>query len=185
MNGQSIEPNGSDDVRDRPRRKPVRPTVLQRILFLLAVVVGTVLGAVGWAAATGDSPTPQPSVSASTPATDHPSGAGWGGPWGGRWGGALFDRSRALHGEVVVTKDEGGTETVVIQRGELTTVTGTSIAVTSSDGFHQTYVTNEATTLIDGDRGATRSLERGMNVVVSALKSDSTLTAMHIIHLTN
>lgn len=180
MNGQSIRPNGSAETGDRRQHRRLRPTTPRRILFLLALVVGVVLGVVGWAAATGNSTTPQPSVSASPPDTDHP--AHWGGPWGGGWGGAVFDRARALHGEVVLATDEGGTETVVIQRGELTTVIGTSIAVTSSDGFHQTYVTNQDTR-VDGGRETIRSLTKGTNVLVSARKSGSTLTAAHILHL--
>jgi len=94
----------------------------------------------------------------------------------------LFDRGHALHGEVILATDRGGTETVVIQRGELTAVTSTSITVTSSDSFHHTYVTNDHT-VIDGGREPTRSLGKETDVVISARRSGNTLTAIHIIHL--
>ena len=43
-----------------------------------------------------------------------------------------------LHGETVVQTDEG-TKTVVVQRGKVTAVDGTSLTVESSDGFSLTW----------------------------------------------
>ena len=186
MNEQSTDPLVPEKAGNRPQRQRYRPTALQRLLVLLAVAAGVVLGAVGWAAATENSPAPQPSASTSLSEADNPGWAywegPWAGPWGARWRGTLFDRGRALHGEVVLATDRGGTETLVIQRGELTAVTSTSITVTSSDSFHHTYVTNDHT-VIDGGREPTRPLRNGTDVVVSARKNGSTLTAIHIIHL--
>jgi hypothetical protein len=188
MNEQPSHPSRPDEASSPPSRQRDRPSVLQGLLILVAVAVSMVLGAVGWAAAADDTPTPQPSASASTPKSDHPGWSRWGGPWagpsGGGWGSPLFDRGRALHGEVVVAKDGGGTETVLIQRGKLTTVTKSSIAVTSSDGFHRTYAVNDETQ-VDAGRETTRSLAKGSDVVVSARKSGNALTAVHIIRLGN
>jgi len=49
-------------------------------------------------------------------------------------------RRNTLHGEAVVQTKDGGTKTVLVQRGEVTAVDGDSITVKSTDGFSQTWV---------------------------------------------
>ncbi|WFE62872.1 hypothetical protein [Micromonospora sp. WMMD714] len=44
-----------------------------------------------------------------------------------------------LHGEAVVQTRDGGTKTVVVQRGEVTAVDGGSVTVKSTDGFSLTW----------------------------------------------
>ncbi|MEU1605573.1 hypothetical protein [Micromonospora matsumotoense] len=44
-----------------------------------------------------------------------------------------------LHGEAVVQAKDGGTKTVVVQRGEVTAVDGSSVTVKSTDGFTLTW----------------------------------------------
>ena len=44
-----------------------------------------------------------------------------------------------LHGEAVVQTKDGGTKTVVVQRGEVTAVDGDSVTVKSTDGFTLTW----------------------------------------------
>src|SRR5436309_11605868 len=95
-------------------------------IAVFGTVVGAAVGAVGLAAA--DSPAPAPAANtASSPLVLPP----WapGGPWGpGRFPGragitgpvGLFDWSKSLHGEVVTAKDGGGTQTLLIQRGQVT-----------------------------------------------------------------
>ncbi|GIF59080.1 hypothetical protein Air01nite_51750 [Asanoa iriomotensis] len=44
-------------------------------------------------------------------------------------------RKNTLHGEAVVRTKDGGTQTVLVQRGQVTAVDGDSITVKSTDGF--------------------------------------------------
>ncbi|MEH0821968.1 MULTISPECIES: hypothetical protein [unclassified Micromonospora] len=48
-------------------------------------------------------------------------------------------RKNTLHGEAVVQTKDGGTKTVVVQRGEVTAVDGDSVTVKSTDGFTLTW----------------------------------------------
>ncbi|MEU7932018.1 hypothetical protein [Micromonospora echinofusca] len=48
-------------------------------------------------------------------------------------------RRNTLHGEAVVRTKDGGTKTVVVQRGEVTAVDGDSMTVKSADGFTMTW----------------------------------------------
>ena len=53
---------------------------------------------------------------------------GWGGGWGGAWGGLDgilgegADLGDILHSEVVLAKEGGGTQTVLVQKGAVTEV---------------------------------------------------------------
>jgi len=49
-----------------------------------------------------------------------------------------FPFRNVLHGEAVVQTDEG-TKTVVVQRGEVTAISSTSVTVKSNDGFTLTW----------------------------------------------
>jgi len=118
-------------------------------------VVGVVsVGAFGIAAATSnEQPTSEP-----TPTEEHD-----GPPWAGHgnWGGGgpfgLFeafedlDVSDVSHAEVVLVKEGGGSTTLLVQKGEVTSVDGTSIAVKSADGYQKSYAVN-AETRINGDK---------------------------------
>jgi hypothetical protein len=48
-------------------------------------------------------------------------------------------RKNTLHGEAVVRTKDGGTRTVLVQRGEVTSVDGDSLTVKSTDGFTLTW----------------------------------------------
>ncbi|MFC0507105.1 hypothetical protein [Micromonospora costi] len=48
-------------------------------------------------------------------------------------------RRNTLHGEAVVQTKDGGTKTVVVQRGEVTAIDGDSMTVKSTDGFSMTW----------------------------------------------
>ncbi|MEV0805535.1 hypothetical protein [Micromonospora sp. NPDC050200] len=48
-------------------------------------------------------------------------------------------RRNTLHGEAVVQTKDGGTKTVVVQRGEVTAIDGDSVTVKSTDGFTLTW----------------------------------------------
>lgn len=57
---------------------------------------------------------------------------------GKRWGHRRHLGKRILHGEFVVSTDDG-TKTIVVQRGTVTAVDGDSMTVKSSDGFSMTW----------------------------------------------
>lgn len=48
-------------------------------------------------------------------------------------------RKNTLHGEAVVKTKDGGTQTVAVQRGEVTAIDGDSMTVKSTDGFTMTW----------------------------------------------
>ncbi|MBM7491515.1 hypothetical protein JOD64_002737 [Micromonospora luteifusca] len=48
-------------------------------------------------------------------------------------------RKNTLHGEAVVQTKESGTQTVAVQRGEVTAIDGDSMTVKSTDGFSMTW----------------------------------------------
>ncbi|MFG1884568.1 hypothetical protein [Micromonospora sp. NPDC049102] len=52
-------------------------------------------------------------------------------------------RRNTLHGEAVVQTKDNGTQTVVVQRGEVTVVDGDSMTVKSTDGFTMTWTFGE------------------------------------------
>ncbi|SCG48768.1 hypothetical protein [Micromonospora halophytica] len=69
-------------------------------------------------------------------------------------------RRNTLHGEAVVQTKDGGTKTVVVQRGEVTAIDGDSVTVKSADGFTLTWtlgdklrVVERRTTIQAGDLG--------------------------------
>jgi hypothetical protein len=55
-----------------------------------------------------------------------------------RWKRVRFPFRNVLHGEAIVQTEEG-TKTVVVQRGEVTAITATSVTVKSNDGYTLTW----------------------------------------------
>lgn len=81
---------------------------------------------------------------------------------------------RMLHGEVVVAKPTGGTETLLIQSGTITAASSNSITVKSSDGFTLAWSLGSGTTVRTGPRtGTTQDLAKGDTVEVVGTKSGS------------
>jgi hypothetical protein len=173
-------------------RRRVRPGRL-RTLGVAAAVAGLVVGGatVTAFAAGGDEPASAGPGASATPGASAGPGEG-GGPGKDGYGrhrgrGPLAGLGRAglgppLHGELVVPKkDGGGTQTVVVQTGEVTAVSESSIAVRSSDGFTATYQVTSATRV--GRQGGTiTSVEKGATVRVAGTKDGSTLTALLVGH---
>jgi hypothetical protein len=157
-----------------------------RPIGVAAAVVGLVSGGVlvtAFAASGSDSPPagPSPSVSPSASAGDGRADGQAEGHHGGR--GPLAGLGRAgfgppLHGEFVVPKkDGGGNQTVVVQTGTVTAVSGTSVAVRSTDGFAATYVVTSATR-VGRDGAKITSIKTGGSVRIAATKNGATLTAL-------
>lgn len=165
-----------NDSSDRGRR------LAWRIGVGVAVVGVASLGAIGIAAATSDTPSSEPAA-----AEQH--GGPWGGPWGhgpwghggGPWGGFAdafgdMDVTDISHATVVLAKDGGGSQTVLVQKGAVTSVDGGSIALKSADGYAKTYTVTKDTK-VNGDEKIA-SVAKGEQVVVIAKEGGDTATVV-------
>jgi hypothetical protein len=132
------------------------------------------------AAAATTTPSPAPSLPGRVPGVGPGHRAGdW--PGGGfRPGGAGMAGFGAVHGQFVVAKPGGGYQTVDMQRGSVTAVTGSSVTVKSSDGFVKTYQV-PAAARVNSQRNGTSSIRKGNQVMVVATVSGSTATAANIL----
>ena len=129
------------------------------------------------AAATPSPPGPSPSARPQAPGQP-PGHMFRGGP--GR-GFGMFG-GRALHGEVVVEKPGGGTQTVVFQQGTVSAKSADSVTVKSTDGFTLTWTVGSSTRVSSvGGGGGLAGLAIGDSVMASGTKSaggaDTTLLA--------
>jgi hypothetical protein len=157
----------------------------------IAVVAAVSIGAIGIAAASSDD-----TKAAAQPSPD-PDGHNWGGRWGGGpWGGGggpfmggldgAFgaDVDGILHGEVVLSKEGGGTQTVLVQKGAVTAVSATEVTVKSTDGFTTAYAVN-GDTKVKADEDKIGSVAKDEEVLVVAPKSGDKHTATVLIDLTD
>ncbi|SCG59613.1 hypothetical protein [Micromonospora coxensis] len=58
-------------------------------------------------------------------------------------------RKNTLHGEAVVQTKDGGTKTVVVQRGQVTAIDGDSVTVKSADGFTLTWTLGDKLRVVE------------------------------------
>jgi len=89
----------------------------------------------------------------------------------------------ALHGEFTTPKPGGGYQTVDVQRGEVTAVSGSSITVKSEDGFTKTYTVDNDTLVNAGNNGIA-DVAKGDDVNIVAIKSGSSARAVDIADIT-
>jgi hypothetical protein len=90
-------------------------------------------------------------------------------------------RENLLHGEVVVQTD-GGTRTVLAQRGEVTDISDTAVTVTSTDGFVQTWTYGEALRVVESRTTIEpQQLSTGAEVGVAGHDQDGTPIANLIV----
>jgi hypothetical protein len=153
-------------------------------LLVGAAATGGLLSA-GSASAAGAfsaaSPTPTPSLKA-TPGAPGRNGQ-QGGPGHGRFGGhGGFDGLRGagpvLHGEFVTGGQNGSTRTIVVQTGTVTVKNGSTITVTSTDGYKVQWTLNDSTKVrTRWSQGAVKDIAQGDTVQVEGTKSGSTTTA--------
>ncbi len=112
-------------------------------------------------------------------------GTAWadGVPWadGAPWAPAGI--GTVLHGQVIATFSRG-TQTVLVQRGDVTSVTGSSIALKSSDGFTATYQVTSSTKVICGD-GTVGSITGGTEVFLVATQNGGQPVANEIIEVSD
>jgi hypothetical protein len=84
----------------------------------------------------------------------------------------------ALHGEFVVKDSAGKIVTRVVQHGQVTAVSTTSISLKSDDGFTGTYAVNGDTKVrVGGDNAAISGVKTGNEAWIVATRSGSTSTA--------
>jgi hypothetical protein len=158
--------------------------VRTRIIAAAAVVAGLAAGATGVALADN---TPTATVSPTPSASPSPDAKGDGArpnlpkrlrPGGPHVLGKLAGRA-PLHGEFVVPDGKGGFRTMVVQRGEVTAVSKTSMTVVSEDKFSTTYAVTEDT-LVNAARDGITTIKKGAKVNVAATKVGDKATALHI-----
>jgi hypothetical protein len=102
------------------------------------------------------------------------------GGMGGMMGGPLL--GAPLHGSYVVEDPDGGYQTVLSQRGEVTAVSSSSLTVRSDDGFTTTYRLTDDTTVLSGPDG-TDDVEDGADVAVTAVRDGGSPRAVHVVDL--
>lgn len=166
---------------------PGGPFRRRNLLAGLATVAVLAAAATGVALASTSS---TPSPSATSPGTSTPGQEGVPGPdgrHGGMRGGPGFGGPGlgiagpmgALHGEFVVPKQGGGYQTLVVQRGAVTSVSTTTITVKSDDGFSATYAVS-ADTLVNAARDGIGSVKKGDEVSVMAQQKSGDDAALQI-----
>lgn len=177
-------------VRSRPRRAAA----------LAGVAMVALAGGAGAAYAAVHSPGPRAADTAAVSSAASPSpsasptprpGGRRPGPFGGSWRGFGFGGWSGLgigsgaivHGQVVVPKSGGGYQTLDVQKGQVTSVTSTSVTVKSSDGYTATYVVTSST-VVDAKAAGIGSVKTGDTVDLTATVSGSTATAASITDLT-
>ncbi|MEV0153555.1 hypothetical protein AB0H57_07410 [Micromonospora sp. NPDC050686] len=91
-------------------------------------------------------------------------------------------RRNTLHGEAVVGTKDGGTRTVVVQRGEVSAIDGDSMTVRSTDGFTLTWSFGEKLRVVER-RAAVRAsdVKVGTKVGVAGAKDGDAAVARLIL----
>jgi hypothetical protein len=166
--GESAPPGQPDATEpDGPRRRwsPRRIAVAT----LVAVgIAGAGTGVVYAAGGSSDTNTPTASGQAGGP----PGGGQAGGGAAGGPGGL----TNALHGEYVVSDANGTYTTQVMQNGEVTAISASSVTAKSDDGYTRTY-TIDADTVTGNDSSDLSGIETGDEVTIVASVSGSTAAA--------
>jgi hypothetical protein len=90
-----------------------------------------------------------------------------------------FGLGSVLHGSFVLPKAGGGTVTVEIQNGKVTSVSQSSITLRSTDGYTETYVVT-GSTIVDAQRDGIGSVKVGDQVWVIATVNGNTVTAVRV-----
>jgi hypothetical protein len=107
------------------------------------------------------------------------------GPFGGDLGGVLgADVTDFVHAEVVLAKEGGGTQMVLVQKGSVTEVSGTGVTVKSSDGFTTAYTVN-GDTKVRANSDKIGDVAKDEEVVVVSPTSGDKHTATVVVDLTD
>jgi hypothetical protein len=87
------------------------------------------------------------------------------------------------HATVVLAKEGGGSQTVLVQKGAVTSVSSGSIALKSADGYAKTYTVNKDTK-VNGD-GKIASVAKDEQVIVIAKEGGDTPAATVVVDITD
>ncbi len=119
------------------------------------------------------------SAGAASPSMGGP-GGGMGGPRGGMGGpgGGLMN---AVHGEFTISDGNGGYKTELMQTGQVTAISSTSVTAKSADGYTKTYTINSSTTF---GNGSASDIANGDTVMITATPSGDAATADTLIERT-
>jgi hypothetical protein len=156
----------------QPAGEPERPKWSTRKTTAVTAVAAAAVLAIGGVAVAH-------SGSDSGSSTSQGPGGGFGGPGGtggGPGGGALQGTglTGALHG-TFVTGSDGSYVTRVMQTGQVTAVSSTSITVKSTDGYTKSYSLSSSTT-VNGGQSQVSAIETGHTVTVIAAESGAAST---------
>ena len=92
---------------------------------------------------------------------------------GGRKAVRRYLRKNTLHGEITV-QGKGGPKTIVVQRGAVTSVNGSSLTVKSTDGYTLTWtLAAQARVVQDKKKVETSALKAGEQIGVAGTKDGS------------
>lgn len=138
-----------------------------------ALAVGAGGVAVGLTSSAAADSTPTPAPSASSPG--HGEGKGGGKGFGG-FGGHRMGAGAVLHGELVVQDGTSGSRTVLVQRGQVTAVTSSSVTAKSSDGFTVTWTVNDRT------RGSLQGIATGDQIMATGTKTGDGAATAEVLH---
>ena len=146
-------------------------------LVAAGAALGLTLAGLGVAAAQTDGNTPAPAPNAPNPAPQAPPPGRPGGP--GHPGKGGHGLGMGIHGEHVTRAPGGGYQTVATQKGEVTDVNDSSIAVKSEDGFTRTYSVDDNTLVNAGNQGIA-DVKKGDQVNVQAIVKDGKAAAVQV-----
>lgn len=167
---QPVPPPSTEDIWGTASgtRQPKRKWSARKVALAVAVAVGIAgAGSVAVYAASG-------STASTSEQGPGGTGGGPGGGMGGGPGGGLA--TEALHGEYVVSDGDGGYTTELLQNGEVTAISDTSVTAKSEDGYTRTYAIDSDTVVGNGSTGLS-SIETGDDVTIVATVSGDTATA--------
>jgi hypothetical protein len=160
--------SGATSAGGRPRKGLLVLGVIGAFLIVGIMLIGlTIAGA--------QTPTPTPSPT-QAPEEGGRKGPGFRGGKGGLGGG--------IHGEFVTRAPGGGYQTLATQIGEVTSVSSSSIAVRSEDGFNRTYSVDE-NTLVNAGRDGIGDVADGDTVRVVAVVDGNSARAVQIFDVTS
>ena len=87
-------------------------------------------------------------------------------------------RKNTLHGEFTIQTKKQGTQTIVVQRGEVTAVTATQVTVKSTDGFTLTWNVSDQSKFVQDKKAADKTaLKTGEQVGLAGTKDGAATDA--------
>ncbi|MFC3503366.1 hypothetical protein ACFOOK_20665 [Micromonospora krabiensis] len=126
--------------------------------------------------ATATSPTPTPTAGADKPRRERAE------ELRKRHKARVLLRKNTMHGEAVVQTRDGGSKTVVVQRGVVTAVDGDSVTVKSTDGFSLTWRFGDDLRVVERRTSVQPSeVKVGTTLGVAGAKDGDTATARLIV----